>query len=92
MQPRYRSKSVRTLKVKTKNRTKLRFKRRQSKNKSCAACKSAIPLNSRADRRKFGGQLCTRCSRAAIIYGARVRRGEIAITEVALKYRKYISI
>ena len=92
MQPRYRSRSFRKLSVKTKNKTKLRFKRRPSVSKSCAVCESPIPANSRADRRKFSGQLCTRCSRKAIIFGSRVKRGEIAITEVEMKYRKYVAV
>ena len=78
-----KSKSERKIFVKTIKGNKVAYKIRKPRNNTCGKCKvnlSGIPRDNVAKlknyskkrvNRKYGGNLCSKCSREAIIKGAR---------------------
>ncbi len=100
-QPRNRSRSVRRVhKRMTAGKSTTHYeKREKGKRHSCALCQTELQgtnsLRSTAKtkkrpERKFGGHLCSKCSRQVISYAARIERGTLKPEEIGVRFKPYI--
>ncbi|MBI4146493.1 50S ribosomal protein L34e [Candidatus Woesearchaeota archaeon] len=85
VQPRYRSRTMRRVFVRTPSGTTLHYRRRKNAAPQCAQCGGVLPgvargtktqvrklaKSSRRPERPYGGMLCSPCTRRTIIAKAR---------------------
>lgn len=96
--PKNRSTSIRKVKRKVPSgESREYYIRRKKKPKaSCAICHSplrGIGSGSKSERRptrRFGGNLCHRCSARVLVEAQRVREKAKSLDDVELLYRRYV--
>jgi large subunit ribosomal protein L34e len=87
---RHRSSSAKRVSRRTPGgRVAAHYKRKIPGAARCGLCGATLNAK-RAASRKFGGCLCSGCSRSVLTAEARVRSGETDLRGVALKQRGYV--
>ncbi|MEM0094690.1 MAG: hypothetical protein QXT89_01490 [Candidatus Micrarchaeaceae archaeon] len=97
----HRSNSFRKLdRVTLKKRHVIHYERRRDSMPHCAICgkelnglttdRHAKGRSLRTNARLFGGVLCARCTAEVVKLSSRVESGELKLTEIGIKQRKYI--
>lgn len=96
--PKNRSTSIRKVKRRVQSgESREYFRRRRKKPRaSCALCRSPLrgigsgAKSERKPMRKFGGNLCHRCSARVLVEAQRVREKTKSIEDVDMLYRRYV--
>jgi len=99
--PKNRSTSVRRIPKRTPKKGKtIHFVRRKKGGKhSCGICgamlqavssKLGLAASERAPNRKFGGNLCTRCTSRLLVVSSRVKEGTMKMGEVDIMFLPYV--
>ena len=87
-------------KRKPTGKTTTHYERRvKGKKHTCALCQSKLQgTNStrstaktkKRPERKFGGHLCSGCTKKLVSYATRIKRGTLNIEDVGVRYKQYL--